>query len=638
MSINWTFPSNDGGRHNGLNDPGVETFKGNFDRYLARELGQNSLDAIRTTDKPVLLTFEVLQINREVIPGMDYLKDVFVRSGKFWAHDTKAKTFFRNAEKLAKAKTVSVLKVADFNTRGLMGGEDDRDKDWYNLIRCAGASSKGSGEGGSYGIGKKAPFAASDMRTVLYSTRNVDGDYGFIGVCDGATFELPGRVAEAQGVGFLGGAKSASIRKKSEIPEEFRRKEYGTDLYILGFPVGAKWEEDLVYSVLDNFWPAIHMGALEVRVGTINISKKSLPKLMDEFSAKDPKFTAHRFYRAFISPTHIFKEVLPTLGEVEAYFYTGDPELRKSVSMVRKTGMVIWSRPFRSHAAFVGVFFCQNDKGNKVLREMEPPKHDAWDPDHPEKGANRAVENEYFGFLRECVAKLAPPDESKVMNIPGMSRFLPDDDETPEEEFGSGSDDSSDEAKGESIEPNILPTKILPSKIDHKTRSMQPDEQKPDDGDEETESGEGEGTADGPRKGGKSTEDGGGHGGGGGGAGPGKAGAASGTKGGVSSKPAIPIQFRAYCQNPALGIYTLVIKSVKKATKEANLVIWTVGDDQKMVADLKTAKISDGADLAIKGGVVGPIELLMDSGMKIEVVLRQPMRVAMEVSAYEAQS
>jgi len=158
--------------------------------------------------------------------------------------------------------------------------------------------------------------------------------------------------------------------------------------------------------------------------------------------------------------------------------------------------MVIWTRPFRSsHAAYIGVFICRNKKGNEILREMEPPKHDIWDRDHPEKGANKAVENEYFGFLRECVGKLAPEDDSKVLNIPGLSRFLPDDDETPEEEFGSGSEKDADENKTEGFNPNALPTKILPSKIDHKKRTMQPDEQNPEDGENETEGGEGDGPA-----------------------------------------------------------------------------------------------------------------------------------------------
>lgn len=634
MSIKWTFPSNDGGRDNGLNDPGVETFKGDFDRYLARELGQNSLDARRDTTKPVVLTFDLVELSTDDIPDMDTIEDVFVRSGKFWSHDPRAKAFFKKAEKLVKAKTVAVLKVGDYNTTGLLGDDGDKRGNWYNLIRCAGASSKGAGEGGSYGIGKKAPFAASHMRAVLYSTRTVDGDDAFIGVCDGATFELPSRRGKAQGIGFLGGSRGASVRKTSEIPAAFRRAACGTDLYILGFPKSEEWEWNLVASVLENFWPAVYSGVLEVRVGKIKVTKTTLPKLMDEYSATEKKFTAHLYFKAFSSPTHHFQETLPLLGEVEALFLTGDPELPKNVAMVRKTGMVIWNRAFRSHAPYIGVFFCMSDKGNRILRDMEPPRHDLWDPNHPEKGANKAVENEYFGFLRECVGKLAPSDQSKVLNIPGLSRFLPDDDETPEEGFGDGCDEDRDDTNTESIAPNALPTKILPSKIDHKRRTMQPDEQKPEGDEESTEDGEGEGTGGGPHEGGGGSGGGGG-GGGGGGTGKGKAGTVTGSQGGVSSKPGIPVRYRAYCQDAAEGIYVVAIKPEKGPHNEANLLLWTVGDDQKLPAELKAARIYGGSQLPTSGGVVGPLNLPKD-GLKIEVTLRLPVRVAMEVSAHEA--
>jgi hypothetical protein len=636
MSIKWNFPSNYGGRDNGLNDPGVETFKGNFDRYLARELGQNSLDARRDARKPVLLKFEFLEMDRDSIPHIDFLQDVFVRSAKFWAHAKKAKDFFNNAEKLARAEKIDVLKVGDYNTTGVLGSDTDKKKNWYNLIRCAGASSKDAGEGGSYGIGKKAPFAASHMRTVLYSTYNTDGNHAFVGVCDGATFDFPGRSGKAQGIGFLGGAKGTSIRKKSQIPIEFRRKEYGADLYIMGFPRSLNWEEDLVYSVLDNFWPAIHLGDLEVHVGEIKITKKTLPKLMDQFSSEMKRFTAHLYYKAFTSQTHFFEGTLPILGKVECYFSTGDPELPKNVVMVRKTGMVIWNRAFRSPVAYCGVFVCRSVKGNALLREMEPPKHDTWDADHPEKGANKAAEAEYFGFIRECVGKLAPEDDSTIINIPGLSRFLPDDEDTPEEEFESGSGEPVEEAKSEGATPNILPTKILPSKIESRKRSMQPDGQKPDEGEDETETKGSDGSGPEPGKEGKTETEGGKDGGSGGNA-EGNMTPAIGGKGGVSSKPAIPIRYRAYCQDSTAGVYVLSVTAEKATDTDANLIVWTVGDDQKMPADIKSAKLTGGNEVGLaKNGILGPIKLPECTPLKIEVTLRHAARVAMEVSAHEA--
>ena len=133
---------------------------------------------------------------------------------------------------------------------------------------------------------------------------------------------------------------------------------------------------------------------------------------------------------------------------------------------------------------------CRNDNGNKVLREMEPPRHDVWDADHPEKGVNRKIESEYVNFIRDCIRKLTPADESKVISIPGLNRFLPDDDETPEESF----DGALNEAyRQETPDRSPLPEKIPGRKMESKAKPMQPDHLKPNEADGKTEDGEGEG-------------------------------------------------------------------------------------------------------------------------------------------------
>jgi len=262
-SIKWTFAKNDGGRETGFHDAGVETFAGNFDRYLAREIIQNSLDARHDLKQPAQVEFKLRTIKRGDIPDMDGLKLALSRCADYWKADKKACPFFQQAAKLAANKEVDALEVSDFNTTGVQGSETQRDKNWYSLIRCAGSSPKGGGEGGSFGIGKNAPFAASMMRTVLYSTKTIDGDDAFQGVAILASHKNGTGTEVAQPVGFLGGAKGVSIRAKKDIPGQFRRTEAGTDIIILGFRVANNWEQDLTYSVLDNFWPAINFGELE---------------------------------------------------------------------------------------------------------------------------------------------------------------------------------------------------------------------------------------------------------------------------------------------------------------------------------------------------------------------------------------
>lgn len=630
--MNWVFPKNDGGRDSGFHDAGVETFKGNFDRYLARELIQNSLDARLDPAMPVHVKFELLTLERSKIPGMDYLQETFGRCAEYWKEHDKVHAFFERAAELAAKPKLSALKVSDYNTTGVPGADSDRKNNWYHLIRCAGSSSKWGGEGGSFGIGKNAPFAASRLRTVFYSTKTIDGGTAFQGVSTLVSHTLPDG-ATAQQTGYLGGAHGESIREPENIPQEFRRTECGVDIVALEFPAAATWQDDLVYSVLDNFWPAIDFGDLVVTVGSQIIDKSNLAKLLNAFSGRED-FTAHLYYEAYNSPNQRFDEQLSTLKDCSLCLSAGDADLPKRVAMVRKTGMVIFLRGYlRSLLPFCGVFLCRNDEGNRLLREMEPPRHDIWDPDHPDRGVNKKIEVEYMTFIRSCLKKLVSVDDSKVISIPDLNRFLPDDDETDEDSF-DGNDSPS---RHETPERSQLPEQIPGRKIDPTSQRKQPDSAKPDGGEEETEAGEGEGSGGGPAEGANETD--GGTGSGGGGEGAGSAGPAAGGAGGAQSKPAVPVRYRTFVKSADSGIYNLVIarQTKVKGSQSVNLIVSTVGDDQKAPAEITGARLEDGKTVPIIGpGVLGPISLKADATLRIEVILSEPVRVAMEVSANEA--
>src|SRR5262249_10328603 len=161
-----------------------------------------------------------------------------------------------------------------------------------------------------------------------------------------------------------------------------------------------------IYSVLDNFWLAIEYGDLEDRIDDLLINKKVLPKLLSQFSTKE-EFLAHLYYRAFTAPSiPPIKAKLPLLGDCSMHLLSADAERRaKIVAMARKTVMQICEKSFRSIVPFCGVFQCVSEKGNKILREMEPPGHDKWDPDLPSKGEHKATQTELLAFIRDCVKR-----------------------------------------------------------------------------------------------------------------------------------------------------------------------------------------------------------------------------------------
>ena len=619
--MKWVFAKNDGGREGGFHDAGVETFKGNFDRYLARELIQNSLDARLDPNKPVHVKFHTEDLKPSEFPDSKGLRLTFDRCAEYWSHQKKPRMFFENAAELIGARSIPVLRVGDYNTTGVLGSDEDRKENWYNLIRSAGSSSKTGSEGGSFGIGKNAPFAASKMRTVLYSTYNKDKEHIFQGVAMLVSHELPDGT-KLQPTGYLGGRGGSSIRDKGDIPVQFLRNKMGTDIIVVGFPKERNWQNDLVYSVLENFWPAIDLGDLEVTVGNQEISRKNLGELLISFSGQED-FTAHMYYKAFKESSYAFQEKLPNLKEVSLYLSTGDNELPNRVAMVRATGMVVFQKQFRSNVRFCGVFICGNETGNKLLREMEPPKHDIWDPDHPDKGENKKIESEYRHFIRDSIKTLSPTDDSKVISVPDLSRFLPDDDDSPEEEFeGDG-----DKQSRESADRRKLPERIEGKKIDPRRGSQQPDQIEPGEGNEDTEGG------------GATFEGAGGNGGNGGGGSNGAGNRGKGGSTGEQSKPSIPIRYRTFATNLGAGLYAMTVQSEQKSAKNATLAVWTVGDDRKAPAEIISARLRDGKAVPIKmTGVLGPLALPGSKGvLYLEVRLREPMLLAMEVAAHEAE-
>ncbi|MES9689144.1 hypothetical protein ABWK31_16930, partial [Bacillus sp. JJ353] len=75
QQVKWNFPVNNDGAEEGLNDAGVETFKGAPLESLAREVIQNSSDARYDKTKPVRVIFDLIDVDTGYFPHKkDFLK------------------------------------------------------------------------------------------------------------------------------------------------------------------------------------------------------------------------------------------------------------------------------------------------------------------------------------------------------------------------------------------------------------------------------------------------------------------------------------------------------------------------------------------------------------------------------------
>ena len=598
--MNLRFPELGGGTEQGLNDAGVENFQGAIDVYVSRECGQNTGDAIRHDVETARLVFERFDIPATEIPGFGQLREVLSSClehfGKLGGKP-KEKEFFTQALATAGGREISVLKISDYGTTGLTGGDLDENGRWFALVKSQGVSNKGDTAGGSFGIGKSSPYAASRFRTVFYGTKTEAKDVALQGVCRLVTHKNQ-RGKKTQGVGFIGTYDATggegnepvfrAVRDEASIPSRFRRTEPGTDIWVVGYRSGPEWSRDLTRSILTNFWPAIHRKLIEFQVGSQIINRANLPELIHRHIGQE-EFEAHHFYRAIQAQP--IKKKLRSVGDCELYLATGTPDLPKKICMVRKTGMRIYDYEPRScRVPFSGLFICTDKEGNKLLRQMEPPKHDLWDAKRVESGDGKKALDEIKTWIRDEVKKLNPLFSGKNFNENELAKYVqdPEPEELPQD--GAGTSDE------ESLDPKPVP----------QTANIKPVQAKPVT---PPKPGAGElGRGDEGGAGGGEHEDG-----EGGGQSP------RGGGGKASEKPP-GIGVRSY--RSGAGEYQLVLRS--GIDFKGAIRVLAVGEDgyQESV-ELKNATLPDGTALGINGDAVNGVQLKAGQPTRIKVTIQE---------------
>ena len=221
----WNFPAVAGGQVNSINNAGIETFRGNEIDSLTREICQNSLDAVKDEAQPVVVEFTRFAMPAKQFPQRQELLNVYEKCEKTWrGRNPKSEQFIEQAKQILTADSINFLRISDFNTKGLEGANSaELGTPWSSLIREAGSSNKGDSSGGSFGIGKSAPFANSKIRTLFYESLDVTGFKSHIGVANIMSFETD-RQQITTGAGyFTNNENSRAIPGFLHLDQRFSR-------------------------------------------------------------------------------------------------------------------------------------------------------------------------------------------------------------------------------------------------------------------------------------------------------------------------------------------------------------------------------------------------------------------------------
>lgn len=442
----------------GFNDSDIERFKKGRYLSLAREVIQNSNDAILDPEKPVRVEFELLKVDTSSIPNVEDLRQKIASCLPFAEEDNnpEAPKWFAEAKKILDSTKVSVLRMSDFNTTGIVG-PCERGTPFFAYMRAMGTSVKpNETAGGSHGIGKRAPLACSKLRSLFVVTKYKNNKQKTETLAQGLTIMMSHAEAGASKTGpfvdaegYWGtGDDAYPVTELNLLPPWMTRSEVGTSIYLIAFDDTARWSDRLIAITLSNYFAAIHRGKLEVKIGEVEITKDTIAGLFDLFpkllaSLEDEeeiiKFTNSKYFFETLKPKETNPELeieesqLPILGRTAVRIVVREG-MPNEYAVIRGGMLITTSLPqlkhFPNYKDFVAVVECLDPAGEKLLRRMEPSRHDDFEPDQFEsekdqKTARTALRHLQL-HIRNSIKKHARENTGEAGAIDFLSSFLAD--------------------------------------------------------------------------------------------------------------------------------------------------------------------------------------------------------------------
>ena len=624
----WNFPSNNYGQIFGIADSGVETFKGTPIKSLAREICQNSLDAALENGEPTRIEFKTFEIDHHKIPDYSNLEDALKRALDYWSQQqsTKAKTFFKQALDVIHKPTITCLRISDFNTSGLVGSHEEYNSPWCNLTKSSGASDKSGSYGGSFGIGKFAPYACSSLRTVFYSTSDKDGVCASQGVSRLTSFKNKNNET-TQGTGFYGNNKNSPMYKQYSLDSAYSRsaENSGTDIFIAAFNGDKGWQHQMVASILDGFLYAIYNGTLVVDVDGTIISKDSLSDLM--ISHKEYfKEHADEYYQALTDEklartfTKELTDEPETIGKLTLQLMIM-PSFSRRVAMIRQTGMKIKDKGnINGLIPFAGTLFIEGDAINSYLRSLENPQHLEWEVERAEnKSKAKRLLTTLTRFIKASLDEMKN-DESEEALDPTVGEYL----------SASDFDKSPNQERTEALQDSIKDFKIRVTEVAPKPSGTQTEEP------EQTLVDDEEGdiiVTDLPGEGGSGSQGHGGHGGNGGGNNPGDGGGNIPVEHRKKLSAISAASVRNVVRNKSTGEYTIVFTPVSSATNGI-LEVFMSAESQNYEASIVAASCSECPDLKFDKNRITNLTFTEKKAIRLNIQLDYHDYCSLEVKAY----
>ena len=405
----WRFPLTNNTVSDGFNEASIEIFAKDFVKANTREPIQNLLDQRVDKSKPARVDVQLFKIQPEDFPGCEELKECIHKCIDTVQHnnanDTTPLNFYEQALQLLE-KPISVLRISDYNTTGLIGADTAEIKQpWYSLVKGRGISNKNGYAGGSYGIGKFASMGCSLLRTIVYASKSGNVD-SWIGVSRLQSF-INGYHKDKRGnqkpdmtvgMGYYSDTSELDAILEPYSLNGYTRDEDGTDIYIFGIVEEASILQRMVEEVLFSFCVSIHEKQLVATIGEAVIDHNSLPDyiarlegrtktqkaridclreqydILRHYGIKSDKYRYIKLNTKEFGAAYGIED-----GECELMLKIGE-DLNSRILITRANGMALFQNPCeaRSSMPFTGILRITGKQMSSIFRSMEVPTHDKW--------------------------------------------------------------------------------------------------------------------------------------------------------------------------------------------------------------------------------------------------------------------
>ncbi len=458
--IDLRFLENQACEDEGFADPGIETFRGTPFAAIARETGQNSQDA-GLKGKTVEVRFERISVSASEIPQIEKYRET-VRQCLVAARkqeNLKEISFFEEAKKTINKETIHLLRISDYHTKGLTG-PCESGKPFHALVKSSGISSKDNEtSGGSFGIGKNAVYALSDLQTAFYSTVYPEGEeLKFLAQGKSKFRSHETEEGSFLSVGYWGVTeKFMPVDNPEIVPEWLRRTEVGTTICALGMRSAENWQNEIIASVLQNFFQSIHNEGIRFIVDGVQVAKEHVNDLFSDPGiieganqtghGEDFDFSA-KLYRCLLEEEVEENEIdVKDVGKFRIRMLK-EEGFPKRIGILRN-GMYITDelgnfgdrfRRFPMHSDFIALVEPVDEDAGKWMKILENPKHDSLDPERLSNDADRKAAKkagkELANKIREHVKAFAKAASGPETDLDELSQFFAVDPKGVEHEDG----------------------------------------------------------------------------------------------------------------------------------------------------------------------------------------------------------